>query len=110
DGPDRRQWKDIGRQRHDEAGPGLLAEEGNAEKCEREAHRNVRYQDHSRHECGAQTEHQLAREVEGVSAPQKITRKPASQKTAQAGCGIRDPGKVAYVLDIVPARIVEIFW
>ena len=76
--PTMRAREQIGRQNHDQRGPRLLAEEGDAEQHDREVDRDVRDEDDERHHRRARAERDLARRVQRAAAPQQPAREPAA--------------------------------
>ena len=64
----------VGGQDHDEGGPGLMAEEGQAKERDAPWNRDVWHKDYAGHKRRAQAERNFTRVVHGMVAAQKPTR------------------------------------
>src|SRR6185437_9531888 len=89
DGADDLYRKQVGGHDHDQGGPGLLSEKGDAEDADG-------------------PEGDLAGDVQGVAPAQQPAGVPAAHQATNAGGGVGDPGEVAHLLGVEAADIVEI--
>src|ERR1019366_6542988 len=100
--------EDIGRQNHDQGGPGLLPGKRDAEQHDGNLDRRLRDEKDQWHHRRAGAQGELSREVQRAAALNEPAGKPAAEQAAHAGRRVRNPGEIADLFGVEVAHVVQV--